>query len=57
MAAWPQRKCSFKKYILFIYFRERERAQAGKVAEREGDTGSPLSREPDTGLDPRIPGS
>jgi len=34
--------------------REQERAQAGRVAEQaEGETGSPLSREPDARLDPR----
>jgi len=37
---------------------ERERAQAGGAAEGEGEKQtSPLSREPDAGLDPRIPGS
>ena len=49
--------------ILFIYFcvRERERdwelehTQAGGGAEGEADT--PLSREPDPGLDPRTLGS
>ena len=39
--------------------RERKRAQAGAVTEGavegEGDAGSPLSREPNAGLDPRIP--
>jgi len=33
--------------------RERERAQAGRVAEGEGEAGSLLSRKPDAGLDPR----
>jgi len=36
---------------------ERERAQAGGAAEGEGEADSPLSREPDMGLDPRTPGS
>jgi len=30
---------------------------SGGAAEGEGEAGSPLSREPDTGLDPRTPGS
>jgi len=43
---------------IFIYLeRERERAQAGGTAEGEGEAGSPRSREPDAGLDPRTPGS
>ena len=43
--------------ILFIYLRESERAQAGGPAEGEGEAGSPPSREPDVGLDPRTPRS
>ena len=31
--------------------------QAGRAAEAEGEAGSPLIREPDVGLDPRILGS
>jgi len=31
----------------------RERAQAGGATEGEGEAGSPLSRDPDTGLHPR----
>ena len=34
-----------------------ERAQAGGGAEGEGKADSPLSREPDVGLDPRTRGS
>jgi len=47
--------------ILFIYLREKERertltrAQVGGGA--EGEAGSPLSWEPDVGLDPRTLGS
>jgi len=47
----------------FIYLREREnetdteRTQTGGAAEGEGEAGSLLSREPDTGLDPRTLGS
>jgi len=42
--------------------RERERAHVheqgeGGTAEREGEAGWPLSREPDTRLHPRMPGS
>lgn len=43
----------------FIYLTQRdtvrEGTQAGQVA--EGEAGFPLSRDPDVGLDPRIPGS
>ena len=49
---------SFLRF-LFIYLRERERegkqAQAGGVG--KGEAGPPLSREPDSGLDPRALGS
>ena len=41
--------------ILFIYLREHK--QGEQPAEGEGEAGSPRSREPDAGLDPRIPGS
>jgi len=34
-----------------------ERTQAGGAAEGEGEAGPPQSREPNAGLDPRIPGS
>ena len=44
---------NFLKNILF----ERERAQAGRGAEGEGEADSPLSREPDVGLDPGTLGS
>ena len=44
--------------VLFIYLPERERAQAGRVAaEAEGEAGSPPSKAPDVGLDPRTLGS
>ena len=39
--------------ILFIYLTERDHKQAERQAEREEEAGSPLSREPDAGLDPR----
>ena len=43
--------------VLFIYLREGEREKEredkqGGGAEEEGETGSPLSREPDVGLHP-----
>jgi len=42
--------------ILFVYL-NREQAQAGRVqAEGEGEAGSPPSKEPDAGLDPRTLG-
>ena len=45
----------FKKY--FVYLFDTERAQVGGGAEGEGEAGSPLSREPHMGLNPRILGS
>ena len=50
----------FKKdFHLFLREKERskERAGAGGGAEAEGEAQSPLSREPDVGLDPRTLGS
>ena len=41
------------KDFLFIHLRETERAQAGGEADREEETGSLLSKEPDVRLDPR----
>ena len=35
----------------------KESTGRGRGAEGEGEAGSPLSREPDVGLDPRTPGS
>jgi len=35
---------------------EREHKQGEQQAEGEGEAGSPPSREPDVGLDPRTPG-
>ena len=43
----------FLKY--FIYLTEREHKQGQQQA--EGEAGSPLSREPNMGLDPRTLGS
>ena len=43
----------------FIYLFDRQSLQLVREAarEREEEAGSPLSREPDVGLDPRTPGS
>ena len=41
----------------FIYLFDRQRSQVGREAEREEEAGSPLSREPNAGLDPRTLGS
>ena len=64
---WPESPLSllvflsnipFKKKILFIYLKEseRERAWAGRGKEEEREADSSLSREPDTGLNPRTLG-
>ena len=37
----------------FIWQRKRKHKQGEHQGEREGEGGSPLSREPDAGLDPR----
>ena len=42
-----------KILFFFIYLTERDHKQAERQAEGEGEAGSPLSREPDSGLDPR----
>jgi len=42
-----------KIFCLFNGEREREHKQAERQTEGEGEAGSPLSREPDAGLDPR----
>ena len=49
-------KCIFKK-ILFIYLRERVRENISRGRGAEGEADSSLSREPDSGLDPRTLGS
>ena len=46
----------FKKDFIYVYDRERALTSRG-LAEGEGEAGSPLSREPDVGLDPRTLGS
>ena len=48
-----------KRFYVFERKRERDResAQAGGRGRGEGEADSPLSREPDGGLDPRTPGS
>ena len=50
-------KLNFFKDFIYLSERERDRAQAGGEAEAEGEAGSPLSKEPDAGLDPRTLGS
>ena len=47
----------YNKFLMFIYFWERDRVQVGEAAEREGDTESKtgsglwaVSTEPDAGL-------
>ena len=55
---------TFAFYFLFIFkdlisLRESagERVQAGEAAEGQEETGSLVSREPDSGFDPRTPRS
>ena len=51
--SWKREKDFFKRFYLFIYFKEREQAQAGGAKEGEEEADSPLSRKPDyVGLDP-----
>uniref|UniRef100_M3Z089 Uncharacterized protein n=1 Tax=Mustela putorius furo TaxID=9669 RepID=M3Z089_MUSPF len=64
-----QRCPAYKQEIIYPFFfnedfiylfdreREREQAQVGRAAEGKGEAGSPLSREPEARLDPRILGS
>ena len=42
----------FKKDFIYL-FEEREKTRVGGTAKREGKAGSPLSREPNAGLDPK----
>ena len=45
---------SFFFFKGFIYLFDRQRSQVGREADREREeAGSPLSREPNAGLDPR----
>jgi len=46
----------FFKDFLYLFDREREYKQAERQAEGEGEAGSPLSREPNAGLNPRTLG-
>ena len=39
----------FLRFLMYLLGREREKAQAGVVIEGEGESGSPLSSEPDVG--------
>ena len=47
-----------REQSLFIYLFDIKRSRVGREAGRErgGEAGSPLSREPDAGLDPRTLG-
>ena len=47
----------FAVYLFRFYLFDREHKQGERQAEREGEAGSPLSREPNVGLDPRTLGS
>ena len=44
--------CCFKGFI-YLFDTERDQKLAERQAEREGEAGSLLSREPDAGLNPR----
>ena len=52
-----KKKSKIKKKILFIFLTEREREREQARGAREGEADSPLSREPNAGLDPRTLGS
>ena len=47
----------FKKDFIYLFDREREHKQRDQQREEEGGAGSPLSREPNMGLNSRPPGS
>jgi len=47
----------FKDIYLFERVSKRESTSGGERQREEGEAGSQLSREPDTGLNPRTPGS
>ena len=51
------RKIGFYFFLKILFITERENKPGVQQAEGEGEAGSPLSREPDTGLDPRTLGS
>ena len=44
---------SFFFFKIFIYLTDRDHKHTERQAERDGEAGSPLSREPNLGLDPR----
>jgi len=46
----------FFNIFIYLFDREIEHKWAERQAEGEGEAGSPLSREPDAGLDPRTLG-
>ena len=49
----------FFKVFIYSFDREREKecTEAGEAVEGEGEAGSPLSQEPDVGLNPKTQGS
>ena len=51
--------CHYFKYFVYLTYRKRMHKQGEQEAEGEGqgEAGSPLSREPDAGLNPRTLGS
>ena len=54
---WKDRNGFFLFFYDFIYVFVRERVHKQGEWQAEGEAGSPLSREPDVGLNPRMPGS
>ena len=59
--SYPSSSFFFPNDFIYVFFcvweRETTSMSWGKEAEREGESGSLLSRGPDVGLDPRTPGS
>lgn len=52
----PKQNSIFKEIFYCLFEKERALAQAGRGTEGKGEADPPLSREPNLGLDPRIPG-
>lgn len=51
MTGSPSSHYIFFKDFIYLFDREREKAQAGEAAEGEGEASSLLIREPSAGLD------
>ena len=49
--------CGFLFFFTYLFEMEEEREHKQGEKQAEGEAGSPLSREPDAGLDPRTVGS